>query len=168
MLFTCIEIFLARILDVSISTLRTMIMVKKESFVIPVLAFFEVFIWFFAARAALTTEVNSIFIPICYSLGYATGTYIGGFLSRKFVKNVSSIEVITKRNNYKLVDALRDKNYAVSVISLKDNYEDKKDMLMVDVKAKNTNEVIKLIKKIDSKAFIVVKDTKVVHNGYIK
>lgn len=168
MLFTCVEIFLARILDVSISTLRTMIMVRKRSFVIPILAFCEVFIWFFAARKALVTEINSILIPIFYSLGYATGTIIGGFLSRKFIKNVNSIEIVTKRNNYALVDALRNNGYAVSVLSLKDNYKEKKDMLKVEAKSKNTNEVIKLIKKIDSKAFIVVRDTQVVHNGYIK
>lgn len=168
MLLTCLEIFLARIMDVSISTLRTMIMVKKKSIFTPILAFFEVFIWFFAARKALTTEVNSILIPIFYSLGYATGTYIGGFLSERFIKGMLSVEVTTKCNNYELVDALRDKGFAVSVLPLKDTRKEKKDMLQMTVTSKNVNQVIKLVKKIDEKAFIVVKDTKLVHNGYIK
>ena len=168
MLFTCLEIFFARIIDVSISTFRTMMMVRKKSFFTPILAFCEVFVWFIAARKALNTNVDSILIPICYSLGYATGTYIGGCLSRKFIKNVNSIEVITKRNNTKLIYALRSEGYAVSVISLKNNYQDKKDLILVDVKSKNTGEAVKLIKEIDPKAFIVVKDTKIVHNGYIK
>lgn len=168
MLFTCLEIFFARVLDVSISTFRTMIMVKKKSIIVPILAFIEVFIWFMAARKALNTEVTSIMIPICYSLGYATGTYIGGFISRKFIKNVNSIEVTTKKNNYELIDMLRSYGYAVSVIALKDSYEEEKDLIIVDVKSKMTQEVIHLIKEIDEKAFIVVKDTKVVHNGYIK
>lgn len=168
MLLTCLEIFLARIMDVSISTLRTMIMVKKKSIFTPILAFFEVFIWFFAARKALTTEVNSILIPIFYSLGYATGTYIGGFLSERFIKGMVSVEVTTKCNNYELVDALRDKGFAVSVLPLKDTRNEKKDMLQMTVTSKNVNQVIKLVKKIDEKAFIVVKDTKIVHNGYIK
>ena len=151
MLFTCLTIFFARIVDVSISTFRTMLMVKKKSFVTPILAFCEVFIWFMAARKALNTEINSILIPICYSLGYATGTYIGGFLSRRFIKNVNSIEVTTKRNNKNLIDALRKKGFAVSVISLKNAYDEPKDLIMVDVKSKNTNEVVKFIKKFDSK-----------------
>ena len=88
MLSTCIEIFFARILDVSINTFRTMIMLKKKSIITPILAFCEVFVWFIAARKALNTEINSILIPICYSLGYASGTIIGSFLSRKFIKNV--------------------------------------------------------------------------------
>lgn len=168
MLFTCLEIFFARIIDVSISTFRTMMMVRKKSILVPILAFIEVFVWFIAARKALNTEINSIMIPICYSLGYATGTYIGGFLSRRFIKNVNSIEVTTKRNNYKLIDTLRNNGLAVSVIALKDSYNDKKDLLIIDVKARITNETVELIKSLDEYAFIVVKDTKVVHNGYIK
>lgn len=168
MLFTCLEIFFARILDVSISTFRTMIMVKKKSFITPILAFCEVFIWFMAARKALNTDTASIMIPICYSLGYATGTYIGGVLSRKFIKNVNSIEVTTKRNNRKLINKLRKEGYAISIIGLKNSLEDPKDLILIDVKSKNTNETICLIKKIDPDAFIVVRDTKVVHNGYIK
>ena len=70
MLFTCLTIFLARIVDVSISTFRTLLMVRKKSFVIPILAFFEVFVWFIAARKALNTKIDSLLIPIFYSLGY--------------------------------------------------------------------------------------------------
>ena len=168
MLITCLTIFLARIVDVSISTFRTLLMVRKKSFVIPILAFFEVFVWFIAARKALNTKIDSLLIPICYSLGYATGTFIGGYLSRLLMKDINSIEVITFKNNYKLIDALRDKGYAVSVIELKDNLEEDKDMLRIDVKSTKTNEVTKFIKKHDKDAFIVVKDTKYVYNGYIK
>lgn len=169
MLFTCLEIFFARIIDVSISTFRTMIMVKKKSFITPILAFCEVFIWFIAARKALNTEINSIMIPICYSLGYATGTYLGGYLSRKFIKNVNTIEVITIRNNKKLIDHLRSRGIALSIIALKDSYDKaNRDLIKIEIKSKLTMETIKLIKELDNKAFIVVRDTKVVHNGFIK
>lgn len=166
MLFTCLTIFLARIVDVSISTIRTMLMVKKKSFITPILAFCEVFIWFIAARKALNTEINSIMIPICYSLGYATGTFIGGVLSRKFFKNINSIEIITKKDNKKLINALKKEGLYLSVIELKE--EKDKDLIKLEVRAKITTETVKLIKKIDNKAFILVRDTKVVHNGFIK
>ena len=168
MLFTCITIFFARILDVSISTFRTMVMVKKKSILVPILAFCEALVWFIAVRKALNTNLDSILIPIFYSLGYASGTYIGGFLSRRFIKDVNSIEVITKKNNYKLVDKLRSEDIGVSIIALKDNYDKPKDLLIIDIKSRLTNEVINLVKDIDKDAFIVVKDTRIVHNGYIK
>ncbi len=168
MLLTCLTIFLARILDVSISTFRMMLMVKGKNIWIQILAFCEAFVWFIAAREALNTNIESILVPICYSLGYATGTYIGGFLSRKMIKDVNSIEVTTVRNNYKLVDALRDEDLGVQVIELKDNLDIDKDLLIVDIKSRKTQEIVKMIKDIDPDAFIVVKDNKFVHNGYIK
>lgn len=169
MLFTCLEIFFARIIDVSISTFRTMIMVKKKSFITPILAFCEVFIWFIAARKALNTEINSVMIPICYSLGYATGTYLGGYLSRKFIKNVNTIEVTTRRNNKKLINSLRSRGLVISIIELKNSYDkENKDLIKIEIKSKLTSETIKLIKELDDKAFIVVRDTKVVHNGFIR
>ncbi len=168
MFLTCLSIFLARIVDVSISTFRTMMMVKRKSLIIPILAFLEAFIWFMVVRKALNTDVDSILIPICYSLGYMTGTVIGGFLSRKLVKIVNSIEVVTTRNNYKLIDYLREQDYGVMVIELKDNLNQEKDLLIVDVKSRLTKEVIMDIKRIAPEAFIVVKDTELVYNGYIK
>lgn len=168
MLLTCIEIFFARFLDVTISTCRMMIMVRKKSFITPILAFCEVFVWFYAARKALTTPINSILIPICYSLGYATGTIIGGCIAHRFVKNINSVEITTKKNNYKLIDTLREKGYGLSIIGLKENLNEDKDLLIIDIKEKETKELLKLVKEIDEEAFIVVKDTKVVHNGFIK
>ncbi len=168
MLFTCLTIFFARIIDVSISTFRMMHMVKRKSILTPILAFCEAFVWFIAARQALNTKIDSLIVPICYSLGYATGTYLGAFFSHKFLKSINSIEVVTKNNNYKLIDTLRAKDYGVMVIALKDNLNKNKDLLIVDVKDKLTDEIISDIKSIDPEAFIVVKDTKIVYNGYIK
>ena len=168
MFLTCLSIFLARIVDVSICTFRTMMMVKRKSIIVPILAFLEAFIWFMVVRKALNTNLDSMLIPICYSLGYATGTFIGGFLSRRFIKVVNSVEVVTTKNNYKLIDALRDKDYGVMVIELKDNLNQNKDLLIVDVKSRLTKEVIDDIKRVDPEAFIVVKDTELVYNGYIK
>lgn len=160
---------MARIIDVSISTFRTMIMAKKKGILIQFLAFCEVFVWFFAARKALTTNIDSILIPVFYSLGYATGTYIGGFLSKKFMHNINSIEITTKRGNTKLVNKLRSNGYGITIIEIKNNYMDKnKDLLIVDANSKYTNDVINIVKDIDNEAFIVVKDTKYVYKGYIK
>lgn len=168
MLLICVEIFFARLLDVTISTCRTMIMVRKKSLITPLLAFCEVLVWFYAARKALMTPINSIMIPIFYSLGYMTGTIIGGYIAHKLIKSINSVEITTKKNNYELIDTLRDSGYAVSIIELKESFREEKDLLIVDTKENKTKELIKLINSIDENAFIVVKDTKIVQNGYIK
>ena len=69
MFMVCIKIFLARILDVSIGTIKSFYVIKEERIISFILSFIEVLIWYYAARAALSIDIDSIFIPISYSLG---------------------------------------------------------------------------------------------------
>ena len=124
-LLVCIKIFLGRILDVSIGTVRTVISVKGQKFAASVLAFFEVFIWYYVARSALNTPLTSIFVPISYSLGYATGTFIGTTLSRKVIKGNTSIQVITSKASKTNLEKIRTAGYGVTVIDVYDTYDNK-------------------------------------------
>ena len=81
----CVKIFFVRILDVSLGTLRTIITVKGKILVASLIGFIEMFVWFSVVNEALNTDEKSIWIAIAYSLGFATGTYIGGILSKKFI-----------------------------------------------------------------------------------
>lgn len=167
--FLCLKIFFARIVDVSIGTTRTMLMVKGKTILMVILAFFEVFIWFLVAREALITNVESILIPISYSLGYATGTFIGSYVANTFIKGIVGVQVVVEKENKSLLNSIRKHGYAVSVIDLKDDYEgNQRDMLYFQINHRNLKKLIALIKKYDENAFIVVNDTKVVHNGFIK
>lgn len=167
--FLCIKIFLARILDVSIGTTRTMLMVKGKTVLMVILAFLEVFIWFLVAKEALVTDVKSIFIPISYSLGYATGTLIGSYVANTFIKGIVGVQVVVEKGNKALLNDIRKHNFAVSVMDLKDDYEgNKRDMLFFQINNRQLKKLIALIKKYQENAFIVVNDTKAVQNGFIK
>lgn len=167
--FLCCKIFLARILDVSIGTVRTMLMVKGKTLVMSILAFLEAFIWIVIVREALISDVKSIFIPISYSLGYATGTLIGCFISNKFIKGIVGVQVVISKQKDALMKAVRKHGYAVSVIDLKDDLQgNKREMLFFQINNKSLKKLINLIKKYDSQAFIVVNETKAVQNGFIK
>lgn len=99
--FLLFKIFFARIIDVSIGTVRTILTIKGRSILPSVLAFFEVMVWFFVAKEALLIDVDSILIPIAYSLGYATGTYIGIIISNHFSKDIYEISIYNPNNNIK-------------------------------------------------------------------
>lgn len=159
----CIEIFFARILDVSIGVIRTIELVKDNTIKAVILAFFEVFVWFIIARVAITNELN-IFIAIFYSLGYATGTLIGSYLSKKYIKGSVSIEVISSLIKNKDIKYIKSKGYGLSSLTLDDN----KKLLIIEVNKSNTNNLISIIKSLDNNAFITVRDTKYAYNGYIK
>ena len=168
-ILTCLKIFAARIVDVSLGTIRTVLFVKGKTIEPFIIAFFEVLIWYLVAREALNTEGNTILIAISYAAGYATGTYLGSKLSNRFIKSIIGVQVIVKDNSDKLTEKLRNKGYTLSIIELRNDYEGShKDMLYIQVQSDKLKELTSIVKKHDKEAFIVVNDTKYVQNGFIK
>ena len=168
-LFTCLKIFAARIIDVSLGTLRTVFVVKGKTIEPFFIAFVEVLIWFVVAREALNTDGNMILIGISYAAGYATGTLIGSKLSKRFVKGLVGVQVVVKDDCEDLIVELRNKGFGVSIIKLKKDYDGKnKDMLYITINNDKLNELTEIIKNFDESAFMVVNEAKYVQNGLIK
>lgn len=169
MFLTCLGIYAARIVDVSLGTLRTVFFVKGKTIQPFVIAFFEVLIWYLVARQALNADGSPYLIAVSYALGYATGTYIGTKLSNRFVKGIVGVQVIISKKIDKLLEKLRNNDYSVSIIPLEKSYDKKsKYMLYIQVNNNMLKKLENLIKKYDENAFIVVNETKYVRNGFVK
>ena len=164
----CIKIFFARILDVTLGTIRTIHTVKGRTLVAGLIAFVEVFIWFVVVREALNTELDSIWIVVSYSAGYATGTMLGTLVSKTFINSIISVEVITSKGTIENINLIREKGYGVSVLETVNSISDKKQMLFITLNSRNLKDLKHILYQIDSKAFIVVNESKIVQNGYIK
>ncbi len=166
LLILVLKIFFVRIIDVSLGTARTIIMIKGKSFIASLIGFIEVFIWFMIVREALNTSETGWIIAVSYSLGFAVGTYIGSILSDNFIESNLGVEVITK--NKEMIDIIRNKGYAVSVIDVKGQKQETKYMLIIEIKNKRFKYLKSLIESLDSNAFVKVSETKLVQNGYFK
>ena len=160
LLLTCIKIFFARILDVSLNTIRTTFVIKGKTFIVALIAFVEITIWLLVARTAINVELN-LWIVISYSGGYTMGTILGTTFINKFVKtNMELIVISTKIKNTKKI---KDKNFGVSIL----NKDKNKTILLIETNKKRLDELTILLKKLDNEAFITVKETKTIINGYM-
>ncbi|MDD6878875.1 MAG: DUF5698 domain-containing protein [bacterium] len=166
LLLLCLKIFFVRIIDVSLGTFRTIITVKGKSLYASIIGFLEVFVWFIIVREALNTDIESIWIATSYSLGFATGTYIGSILSNKFIEGNLSIQIITSK--YNLVNIIRKHGYGVSVIKVNGKDEKEKYMLFIEIKNKSLNHLRNIVISHDKDSFLIVTETKLVQNGFIK
>lgn len=165
----CIKIFFVRIIDVSLGTVRTIMTVKGRRQLASMVGFIEVFIWFIIVKEALNTDETSIFIAVAYSLGFATGTFIGGFLSDVFISGNLGVQVVTSSQDNEIINKIREEGYGVSVVDIKGREDGvSKYMLFIEIDKKKINNLKNLIKKLDPKAFMVVNETKYVQNGYFK
>lgn len=143
MILLYIKIFLARICDVGLGTIRTMYIIKGNKLKTCLIAFFELLIWFYAAELALTDEHNSIYIAISYALGYTTGTYLGMLINDHLNKDMLKIDVIFKE--LKNMDILKLKDYKIYF---------KENEVTIFIRKKQLNKLLRTIKNIDKEAFI--------------
>lgn len=164
LLLLCLEIFFARILDVSLGTIKTFYIVREKRLTASIIAFFEVLIWFLVAREALNTDINSIIIPIVYSLGFASGTYIGILLSSKIIHGNLTVNVISNKIKKKEINELKSKGFGLTSIKVNGN----KSYLIIEITKKDLEKLKSIITKLDENAFIIVNESKFIQNGFFK
>jgi len=85
-LIICLSVFIAKVVEISIASVRTIYLVKQKNLISCILAFIEIIIWFFVAREILVDANSNFFIVASYAGGYAAGTYLGGIINKYFVK----------------------------------------------------------------------------------
>lgn len=160
----CLEIFFARIIDVSLGTIRTYITIKGKTIIAAIIAFIEVTIWFVVVKEAIAADTN-FFIVISYASGYTVGTMLGTYISKTFIKGLIRVEIITSQATKKNIEFIKKAGYGVSVISLKNS---NKDLILIEAQNKELKKIKRMIKDIDESAFVVVNESKLVYNGFIK
>ncbi len=168
-LLLCIKIFFARIIDVTLGTIRMVYTVKGKTIIAGIVAFIEVFIWFIIAREALNNGVESIWIAVAYAGGFASGTLLGSFISNRFINSLISVEVITSKGTPENIEKIRLEGFGVSVVETSSSLtEQKNTILFITLNSKHLDELKRIIRHIDKNAFMVVNESKVVQNGFIK
>ncbi len=156
-------IFLARIIDVSIGTVRVIFVAKGVRLLAPILGFFEVFIWLLAIGQILknlTTWQNYI----AYASGFAMGNYVGMMIESKLAIGSVLIRVITLREARELLDALREKNFRVTDIDAEGR--DGPVKVLFSVVARNSiPRILEIVKEYNPRAFYSIEDIRYVREG---
>lgn len=158
-------VFLARILDVSIGTLRIIFVAKGLKSLAALLGFFEALIWLVAV-AQVMQNLNSWQTYIAFSLGFATGNYVGIFLEERLALGNLLVRIITRHEANELVQVLWDKGYGVTSIDAQGETGSVKVIFSV-VKRKKLTKIIAIIKKYNPKAFYTIEDMRYVNGAYL-
>ena len=95
-------IFLARIMDVSIGTLRLIFVSRGYKYYAPMLGFFEVIIWLLAI-GQIMQHLDNFLCYLAYGLGFATGNYIGIYLDEKLSLGTVLIRIVSKTDTSGLI-----------------------------------------------------------------
>jgi len=158
-------IFLARIVDVSIGTVRVILLSRGNKYVAPLMGFFEVIIWL-AAIGKVMQNLNNVVCYIAYGAGFATGNYVGTLIESKLALGFQIVRIISASPLQLLPNELRNEGYGVTVLKGRGASGIVYILLSV-ISRKKVNDFIKLVLTIEPKAFISVEDVRSSYAGYL-
>lgn len=158
-----LAIFLSRLLDVTLATLRAVFVAKGARNIAPVFGFFEVLIWI-SIIGQVFALANDFWSYLSYAAGYAVGTYLGLTIESKIGFGFVRLRIFTEKPGRNLVLMLHHENFgatatagqgAVSAIN----------MVETVVRRTCAAKVEALFHDYDANAFYTIEDVRSKHRG---
>jgi uncharacterized protein YebE (UPF0316 family) len=109
-----ILIFFARIIDVSMDTVRIIFISKGYKSIASILGFFEVIIWLIAITQIMQNLTNA-FCYIAYGAGFATGTYVGMVIEEKLSIGKVSLHIVARRNASRIINEIEKMGHLMTI-----------------------------------------------------
>ena len=151
-----ILIFAARMVDVSLQTLRIIFTSKGKRNLAPIVGFFEVLIWL-VAMGQIFQNLTNIFYYIAYAGGFAVGNYLGIYIERKLSVGVISVHLILPKTPETLINVLTEEGYKLTIIAT-DNKESNAKLVISVMKRKKLNDFLSIIENNYDNAFISIEN----------
>jgi len=155
---------LMRICDVSIGTMRTILVVQGRKYLAGLAGTIEVLIWVFAIRY-IFQNLDQVLNLFGYAIGFGLGNILGITLEQKIGLGFAQLNIISRIASEKIAEILRKEKYGVTQLPATGVSGDV-SLLVVIVQRKNQKKVISLIESIDPKAFITVQHS-LPYRGFI-
>ncbi len=158
-----ILIFLSRIADVSIGTVRVILVSRRLKYLAPLAGFFEVLIWILVI-GQIMKNLSSPICYVAYAGGFAAGNFIGILIAEKLSLGMVLVRVIFPKQANGLIDRLRERCYGVTSIDGQ-GANGPVQILFTIVPRREVYAVVELVKEANPEAFYSIEDVDHVERG---
>jgi len=158
-----ILIFIARICDQSIGTVRLIFVSKGFKYLAPLLGFFEVIIWL-AAIGQIMKHLDNIVCYAAYGGGFAMGNFIGIYLEEKLSIGTVIMRIIPRNEAAELIAYMKEKNFGITMVNAEGSLG-KVKMIFSIINRSDAKNVIGIINELSPEAFYSIEDVKSVSKG---
>lgn len=159
-------ILFAKIIEVSMSTVRIVLITKGEKKIGAFIAFFEVLLWMYIASNVIQNISEDPLKAVFYAVGFAVGNYLGSMLEEKIGLGLSEIQaIVPEQYGENLADEIREKGFAVTLIR-GEGKNNPRFILMMFVPRKRVKELVRFIQESQENVVITVSETKPIYGGF--
>ena len=163
----CFIVCAAKIIEITIQSLKTVMMVKGERLKAAGLGFIECVIWGLVISTIIGTLGDNLFLLLFYCIGYASGLYLGSSLENKIALGTSNFELIASDESTEKITAYLKENQKGYTVFEGHGSVDKMNMIFVVLPRKESVKVLRDIRQVcDNKVFVAVSDVSKYSGGY--
>ncbi len=159
-------IFISRIADQTIGTLRLIFVSKGYKYIAPALGFFEVIIWLLAV-SQIFKQLDNFLYYIAYGAGFAAGNFIGILLEEKISLGTVVIRVMPKKDVTELIKYLSEHNFGLTTMDAEGSRGKTKVILSI-IPRKQIKDFVKIINQFNPNAFYSIEEVKAVNKGVFR
>ena len=163
----CFIVCLAKIIEITIQSLKTCMMVKGQRMKAAGLGLVECAIWGLVISTIIGTLGDNLFLLAFYCVGYATGLFLGSSLEGKIALGTSSLQLVANdENTAKIVEYLKANSRGYTVFDGQGS-TGKMNMIFIVLPRRDVTLVYKEIRSMcQNKVFVVVDDVNKYAGGY--
>lgn len=156
-------IFIARLADVSLATLRHILVFKGMRKIVPIFGFFEIMIWLVAITQVMQ-NLSNIACYLGFGLGFAAGTYVGIVVEEKLALGHQLVRIITRKPLPDLHRLLIDSGYGVTVVPARGS-QGAVEIFFVATARKRMPGLLGVLREFDPNLFFTIEDVRSVASG---
>jgi len=163
-LLSALLIFTLRIIDVSMATLRLLMVMRGRKGLAWIFGFFQAFVFIIAIRAVLTNIGNWQNL-IAYAAGFATGSVVGMLVEERLAIGFTHLRIISSRRGNKVAEHLRAAGFAVTEIPARGK-DGTVTLLNCSVRRKRVSLIRRLVEEIDADAMVTAENIRAIRKGF--
>jgi len=151
-----LAVFSARIVDVSLDTLRLFAVVHGKRGRAWCFAFLQVLIWLAAVSSVITYIWDKPWYAVAYALGFATGNYVGISLEGWMAQGEQVVRVFSRRGA-EIAAVLRGEGYGVTEFDGRGK-NGHVTMLFIETRRKTAMDVARRARGLDPECYLIIDD----------
>lgn len=151
-------IFLARVLDVSLATLRISMVYRGLKHLAAPLGFLEALVWVLAISQVML-HLDNWLTYLAFAMGFGAGNYVGLLIEERLAFGNLILRVITPNDDSALTKALWDADFGVTSVSARGESGPVKVIFTV-VKRRDLQKALGLIRQFNPNAFYTIEDVR--------
>ena len=163
----CLIVCAAKILEITIQSLKTCMMVKGQRLKAAMLGFTECTVWGLVISTIIGTLGDNLFLLAFYCVGYATGLFLGSTLESKIALGTSNLQLIANdENTERIIEYLNEHGRGYTVFDGHGS-TDKMNMILIVLPRRDAQRVLKTIRALcKNNVFVVASEVSKYAGGY--